>query len=224
MKRWPIFVLVLVCVACGDDETPPTPQERCAADNLPIYVEGSVTTDEMTTTWTHAPTEARGKISEREMQVVAGNVEFGPNLPSVLLNFRENESSEPLLDLLANQTKDGPVELTVIDVTSVPSNAPRRTDLSTFPCGLTSKAACVQVAYDTSRDEVVDESDARVYHAKSGSFTIGKVDNNLSRVFFHFDINLGKNVLTSADTSTGRVQGCVAARYASAGAQGWTLR
>lgn len=223
MKRLLLPFVLSVSVGCTEEEPVP-PQERCAAEGLAFFVSGSITTDDQLYPIENKGAELRGKVTDRELLVSLSTIAYGTTPPAILLNFRDNGQTEALLDKMANLTTNTPHTADLIDTVQVPVGAPRRTDLSTFDCALEDQTICAQLAFDSSRDEVVDDTDAKVFHATGGTLTIDAVDNNRSQLRFTFDVELGKNVLSSADTSSGRLSGCVIAKYSSAGAQGWSLR
>lgn len=209
--------------ACGSDESPPSPQEVCLAEDTPIFVTGDLMTDDAPLVWEHRPAEARGLVDNRRMFIELGEVPYRNSERRVILNFVENQASEQLLDMMANATADGEKTLQIIDVSNVPDGA-SRISLDSFDCDFNEGKACVQVAYDSNQDDVPNELDDKVFHAVGGEITVQAVNNNRSRLQLTFDVLLGKNLLQESDNSEGRVQGCINARYSSAASQGWTLR
>lgn len=230
MKR---IVMAVGCVfllaSCGsDDDAEVSPRDRCS-DTEGYHVEGQFVVDgdsDLTFSFSNtSSTLEDGYIRSGAIQIQPGLLKRAEDVPPILLKFRDNEDTTDLLDLLANATQDGSKTYAIADGTSVPSNAVRRSDLTLVECGLASGTMCAQMALDTTGDGVVGDDDEKVFAATGGEIRIVKVDNNRSRLRLDFQVELGTNVLTTGDASTGTIAGCINARYDSAGggASGWTL-
>lgn len=223
MKRhqWIIWTAALM-VACGDEEVV-APQDRCDADGLAVFATGEIVTEQGTFKVSASLPAADGEIAGQEMTLALGTVKRESDTPTLLFKLRENGQTNDLLDNLANASADGPATLTFVDASQPPVDAVRRTDLSVFSCAMAQGTTCGQVALDTADPGVVSDADDKVYNLVGGTFTVEGVENATARVNFKFDAQLGRNVLKTGDTSTGRIQGCIRAKYASSSAMGWTL-
>lgn len=224
MKRMMFLCLLALLTACGDDEVPAAAVDRCSADGYAVYAEGNILTDVGVFKINTALKDAMGSIKGQEFQIQLGNLARDTDAPPLLFKIRENTLDNSLLDNFANGAEDGPLTLNLVDASSPPTNAARRTDLSTFDCSIQDGTTCGQLAVDTADANVISDADDKVYNFTSGTFTVVEVQNLTSRLLMQFNVKLGPNVLESDDMSSGEIQGCFDVEYTSQGANGTSLR
>lgn len=223
MKRLAMVAAALMFVGCGEDEEV-APQDRCSAGGPVVFATGQIVTDAGTFKINTSLDEADGKIALQELQIGLGTLKRESDSPNLLFKVRENGQQNDLLDNYANASDAAAVVLNVVDTSNPSETAVRRSDLSTFDCAIEDGTTCGQLALDTADPGVISDLDDKVYNFTGGTFTVEEVDNQRSRAIFSFDVELGRNILKTGDTSSGRVQGCINAQYSSAGSMGWNLR
>lgn len=223
MKRIVFVAVALWSVGCGEDEAV-APQDRCLAGGPVVFATGQIVTDTGTFKVNTSLAEADGKIAVQEMQIGLGTLKRESDTPELLFKVRENGQQNDLLDNYANASDTAPAVLNIVDASEPPTAAVRRSDLATFDCAIEDLTTCGQLVVDTADPGVVSDNDDKVYNFTGGTFTVEEINNSTSRAIFSFDVELGPNILKTGDTSTGRIQGCINAEYASAGSMGWNLR
>jgi hypothetical protein len=224
MKRLLCCLLIPVLASCGDDETVTPVSERCVVDGYAVYATGQIVTEDGVFPISVKLKEADGLIKDQELLIGMGQIEREIDSPNLRFKIRENVQANDLLDNFANASAAAPATLLLVDTSNPPENVVRRSDLSTFSCSIDAGSTCGQLALDTADPGLISDDDDKVYNFTSGQFTIESVNNSSSKVNFHFNVQLGRNILKTGDTSSGELQGCISAKYASAGSSGWTLR
>jgi len=224
MKRLLLFSFIPAFMGCGDDEAPVPAIDRCAVEGYSVYASGQIVTDEGVFPINVALKAADGILKDQELLIGMGTIDRDVDSPNLLFKIRENTQTNDLLDNFANASAAAPAILSFTDASNPSSTAVRRTDLATFACSIDDGTTCGQLAIDTADLGLISDSDDKVFNFVGGTFTIVEVNNSSSRVNLQFDAQLGRNVLKTGDTSTGNIQGCINAKYASAGSSGWTLR
>ncbi len=224
MKRLLLISLIPAFIGCGDDEAPVPAIDRCEVEGYSIFATGQYVTEEGVFPINVALKEADGLIKDQELLIGMGTVQRDLDAPNLLFKIRENTQTNDLLDNFANSAAASPKTLSFTDASEPSATAVRRSDLATFSCSIDDGTTCGQLAIDTADPGLISDNDDKVFNFVGGTFTIVDVNNSSSRVNFQFDAQLGRNVLKTGDTSSGQIQGCINAKYASAGSSGWTLR
>ncbi len=225
MKRKTLWLfaflsLTLLFVACGEEEEeeePVDPIDRCDAEDLRAFAEGSISVDEETTTFEVSGADsAPGRISANEIRIQLGSAvpPGGEEAEPVIMRIYDPNSPLNFATHLSELTESGPLELDVIDASEVPAGSQDLTSLDQFDCSIDDDATvCVQVGFDSAGDGILFDDDELVYNAIGGTVTIDGFDPNPPTFSAHFDVQLGRNVLTFGDDSTGHFEGCLRPRY-----------
>lgn len=234
MKKTSLALMVIASAwmisACSDDEEKPqAPQERCGGDTT-FFAAGEIVIDddgeELVFEFENSGELDFGRIRSSEISLGVGQLPRAEDSPGLILKFRENIDEMDLLDVIANATDQDTVTVDVVDGSSIPPGTARRSDLSIHTCGISDGTWCAQLALDSTEDRLISDDDEKVFAATGGRVELIEVDNRRSRLRLNFRVELGPNVLTTGDTSTGVIEGCIDARYerADGGMAGWQLR
>lgn len=201
--------------ACGDDPVEIAPQDRCAEDDLSAYVRATIEGAESTTRIDLPRPTIEGAISAEGILVNLGPrpLPDGSGQADLILNLADSRSAENLIDALSDRTLEGPVVLQVVDATEAVTGSEGRTDLERFECTVDQDTICVQLGYDVSENETLDDDDRFVYHGQSGTVTIESFDNRTATMRADFELTLGQNMLGFQDTSSGDLAGCLQPSY-----------
>ncbi len=219
---FPCLALTLLAAGCGDPPKDPAPQDYCEAEKVNAYARGSVGAFNLNL----ERSDITGStIIGQQVVLKLGEVarkEQGDKVP-LLMRIYDAKIKNELLDAMANASKDEPKVLTVVDASKgVDGSEKTRTDLSTFDCSIKDGTICVQIGFDTNGDGQLLNDDDAAFNAAAGTVTISNVQN--ARFSISWDIKLGQNLLTFADTTSGKFEGCVRSRYETAGLGNWQLR
>ncbi len=231
MKKISLLLALTIVVSCSDDASEePSARDRCASDENSYAVSGELRIpseegEELVFPFDNAGSLDVGVIRGSEIVLGVGSLPRSEDAPPILLKFRENVASNDPLDVITNTVVEGPVTVTVADGSGVPNDATRRSDLSLVECGIPDGTICAQVALDTTGEGAISDDDEKVFAATGGEVRLVEVDNVASRLKMDFEIDLGRNVLTTGDTSSGVIRGCLNAEYdRSGGGSGWVLQ
>lgn len=224
------FLAATLLTACGsDDEEPLSARDRCADQSY--FVSGQLSVpgedgEDLVFPFENSGSIQNGAIRGSEIILGVGELPRADDAPPLILKFRENVAESDPLDVVTNAVSEGPLTVTVADGTGVSNEVMRRSDLSLIEgCGIPNGSICAQVALDTTENGAVSDDDEKVFAASGGEVRFVDVDNVASRMKLDFTIELGRNVLTTGDESTGSISGCINAAYdRSGGGSGWVLR
>ncbi len=215
MKKTIIVLCCRLLVACGDEEEPtPTPQERCAADGVSAFIQVDIDRgDEDPLSFSVASNPIPyGLVGNGEVQVEFGEVDVDGTMVPLHLRIVENKDQKDILDLYSNAIDADQSTLSVFDASNVDSAAAQRSNLDGFDCGIEDGNQCVQLAFDSTDEDVISDADLRVHNGTSGTLELIKIGSP-STFRMNFDVALGSNILTTMDASSGQIQGCIDASY-----------
>lgn len=214
--------LTLLATGCGEPEQAPPPQEYCEAENVNAYARGSIGAFNLNL---ERSTITGSTIIGQQVMLKLGDVarkKQGDKVP-LLMRIYDNEIKSELIDAMANAIQDGPQTLTVVDASQgIDGSEQTRTDLSSFDCSIKNGTICVQIGFDTNGDGQLLNDDDAAFNASAGTVTLKTAQS--AKFNLTWDIELGKNLLTHADTSSGKFTGCIRSRYETAGLGNWQLR
>lgn len=213
---------MLLATGCGNPPEAPAPQEYCEVENVKAYARGGVGAFNLNLERSNI---TGSTIIGQQVMLKLGDVarkEQGDTVPLLMRIFDSKIKSE-LIDAMANASKSEPKVLTVVDTSAgVDGSEQTRTDLSTFDCSIQNGTICVQLGFDTNGDGQLLNDDDAAFNAAAGTVTISSAQS--AKFNISWNIELGKNLLTFADTSSGKFEGCVRSRYETAGFGNWQLR
>lgn len=216
------LAVALFTLGCGDSDEEPNPQTYCEDEKVNAYARGSV--GEIKLNLERDSIEGSTIIAQQVL-LKLGDIERkeqGDKVPLLMRIFDAKIKSE-LLDAMANASLSEPKVLTVVDATKVIAGSEQtRTDLSTYDCSIQNDTICVQIGLDTNNDGQLLNDDAAAFNAASGTVTITRAQN--AQISLSWDVELGQNLLTFNDQSSGNFAGCIRARYATSGLGNWQLR
>jgi hypothetical protein len=221
-----ILALSLLSGACADENEPPspTPQTRCEADGLASFAQGQIVIDDTVYPITHSVAEADGRMRQQDVAVKLGVLERDMEEPvEMIFRVREALNPEHILDIFANLSTSGAKTLAVVDASGVDPSG-NRVDLGPFECGAAEDTICAQFGLDTTPDGLLTEDDEKVLNATGGEFTVVYVNNLTRKLHLQWSVELGSNVLSTGDTSSGSLAGCIIARYDATDPAVYSLR
>ena len=223
-----LSVLALCLSACGpEEEEEPPPQQRCETDNLKSYLQGSIDDGDSSRSIQLSNADSTpGWIGINEIRLNLGMATppDGSDPQPVLLRLYDAKSEAYLSEIIDDLTADGDtLELTVYDASQMPAGSEDLTRLNHHDCSIEEGTICAQIGFDAAGDEILCDDDDYVYNALGGTVVIEGFDG-VSRLFAgHWELELGRNILSFNDQSQGLVEGCFRPRYTVQGGDEWPL-
>lgn len=223
-----LLLLPITLLACGPAEEPAVaPKERCAADGLKAYLEGQITTgDSSQSLQLSARDIAQGSVELDEIRLQVGQA-TPPGAESsqpVILRLFDSAGTRHLMHRLSENVATEPLTLQVADASDIGPGSQGRTSLAGFDCAVDEGKICAQIGYDSNGDGTLHDDDKFAYNATGGTVTILKVDNQKRRIEIELDLEIGPNILTFQDQSSGKLEGCLAPRYSRGQDLSWPLQ
>lgn len=213
-------------VGCGEGEQP-DPRLQCDHQELKTFAVGSASTDDGTASFDlSTERDISGRITDNQIRVHLGDASppGTDETQPVLLYLTDPTSDGEFYRNLDDWTHDAPLVVDVVDASSLPPGEEDRMSVSHLDCSIEQNGSiCAQIGFDSANDEILGNDDEYVFNATGGTITIDGYDYGSQTFSMNWQFDIGPNVHSYQDQSTGDIEGCLRAGYDTDLTDYWAL-